>query len=861
MSHLADGCAIGLTGCKWPWRQGAAAKLGLTVELTELLGSIETPRPGFWEGTPMTMDSLRRRLWQTPGWLPSNLFYLFVTLVFLGAYIIAGGAQGQVSGLPEDFDLHPSPYPVQFGEFALGSEDQLAARIAGEPVGSTVVLRDGGGSPVTSFTTVRAYGPFHTLVVRLNGFLFLAVSLVVFAPRVDKVPARDLFWACTLYGLAVMIGGVHVPPHGAWYGPALPLLRIFALAALPIFLLHVGLTFPRRLAILDRQRRLVPAITLVGLAIATWHSLAWLRWLGEGSAESWAAVAPARTAAGVYLAVVFGAGCIGLVAGSLRAEQESEREQAKWLLWGIAMGSVPFIFLHALPAALGMETALPVEVARVFSLVIPLAFSSAVVRYRFLEVDIIIRRSLLYFALASLLVGVYAILGIFVGQRIEQRWPETGPFVPIVATVVAALLFAPTRRGVGTLIDRLFFKIRYDHKRALAAFEERLQKTGDQEHLARVLGRFLRHHLGSGSVAVKLVHEDHHFLAGGDLPPLRSAPPDTGTAARKGSTSRAQLERAFPGEWERAGFALFQTVNVEGDDLGMVLLGPKRNARRYVAEDLDLLEAACEASGRRLRRINLEQDFVAQVVARHQIEEMNCFRTQFFAQFAHDLRSPLTSINWGARNLLDGVVGEFTEPQRRYLEGIEASARQLVRLVNNLLEVTRLEFGMPEVEFGPVSVIDVVGESVSKLRATAAVKRVELRMSTDGAPPVQGHPEKLLEVVDNLVENAIRYSSPDSTVEIEVVAVDNEVELRVLDRGPGLEEEEIGTIFEPYRQGQPSPHSTQHGFGLGLFVVKSWIEKMDGQVEATNRAGGGACFRLRIPIGEAALGQISREGR
>ena len=124
--------------------------------------------------------------------------------------------------------------------------------------------------------------------------------------------------------------------------------------------------------------------------------------------------------------------------------------------------------------------------------------------------------------------------------------------------------------------------------------------------------------------------------------------------------------------------------------------------------------------------MNLQQDFVDEVVARHRIEEMNRFRSQFFAQFAHDLRSPLTSINWAARNLLDGMVGEVSPPQVTYLESIETSARQLVRLVNNLLEATRLESGMPDIEFSLIDLNSTVEESVSKLRATAETKNIDL---------------------------------------------------------------------------------------------------------------------------------------
>jgi signal transduction histidine kinase len=808
----------------------------------------------------MTNDTTNARRWPDSKWSASRLLHIGIALAFIALYIVAGNAQSRVSRPPADVELSDLEYPVSFGPHRALSEADLVARIAGEPLGYPIELRDATGRVETRFVTQPGHSAFYKLITRLNGLFFLTVSLIVFAPRIDKLPARDLFWACTLYGLAVMIGDIYTPQGNVWPGVLLPVMRIVSLVILPILLLHVGLTFPRRATVLDRHPHLMHSIVTLGGGIAVWQSWVWTRWFAESSPTAWTAIAPAREAGAIFLAVVFGSGCLGLVRGTQLVQHEREREQAKWLLWGITMGAVPFIFFHALPIALGRAALLPIEIARLFSVIIPIAFSFAVIRYRFLDVDIIIRRSLLYVLLASMLVGVYMLLGIFVGRRVEESWPATGPIVPIVATLVAVLLFDPTRRAIATMIDRVFFKIRYDHAHALDSFREELAAATDQQDIAQRLAAFLDHNLVPASIAVELYHGERRFEAGEAIVAWASIPGARLTIAVGETTARPGIESsAFPQAWSRAGYVLAQQIRGESHDVGLVLLAPKQTGRSYVSEDLDLLAAAAAEAGRRVRRMNLEQDYVNQVVARHQMEEMNRFRTDFFAQFAHDLRSPLTSINWGARNLLDGVVGEVSDAQRGYLEGIESSARQLVRLVNNLLEVTRLESGMPEVELTPVNLAVVIDDSIAKLRANAIAKRVEIMTTYADVPLVQGHTEKLLEVLDNLIENAIRYSPPDSTIEVDLAAMGNEVDLRVQDRGPGLDAGEIEAIFEPYRQGRPSPHSTQHGFGLGLFVVRSWIERMGGRVEASNRPDKGACFRISIPAASQPLEELREE--
>jgi signal transduction histidine kinase len=318
--------------------------------------------------------------------------------------------------------------------------------------------------------------------------------------------------------------------------------------------------------------------------------------------------------------------------------------------------------------------------------------------------------------------------------------------------------------------------------------------------------------------------------------------------AMPGMTARPDIEtEGFPASWQNDDYILAHALEAEGIRSGFLLLGEKSTGRRYVAEDLDLLAEACREAAICTHRLNLKQDFVEEVVARHRVEEMNRFRTQFFAQFAHDLRSPLTSINWAARNILDGVVGEVSGPMTEYLEGIENSARQLVRLVNNLLEATRLEDKMPDVEYEQVNLAGTVMESISKLKATADVKNLDLVIESPASAQVFGNEEKLLEVIDNLIENAIRYAPPETQIDIRLDSENDLTEFVIEDRGPGLDPADICSIFEPYRQGAPSPHTTQQGFGLGLFVVKSWVERMGGQVIAGNRDDRGARFSLTFP--------------
>ena len=156
---------------------------------------------GFMGKTGIDKQAPGKHRWPRPGWSTSHWLHIGFAVAAIGWYILGGMAQSKVSGPPADFQLEQLTYPLSVGKYSVSSEPELLARIAGEPVGYPLLLRSEDGSINTLVTTQKLYSAFHGLITRINGLFFLAVSLIVFAPRIDKNPARDLFWACLFYGL------------------------------------------------------------------------------------------------------------------------------------------------------------------------------------------------------------------------------------------------------------------------------------------------------------------------------------------------------------------------------------------------------------------------------------------------------------------------------------------------------------------------------------------------------------------------------------------------------------------------------------------------------------------------------------
>jgi signal transduction histidine kinase len=784
--------------------------------------------------------------------------FLPYAVTLLGLLLGLWGAHNQMrlSALPDGFDAGTLRFPVQVNGQTIASPDELQFCLQSLRTGDSVRLVDAAGTHAVTLT--RQLNPFQRLVTIIGGLFFLAVTFLVFCPRFDRKGVRVFFWAALLFGIAILIGGIARPAGPLWPDALLSLIWILALSFLPLLFVHMSLSFPRRRALLDRAPLLEPLLLAISLVLFVAQSVATLYYLYLPSSTAWATFERTRLLAQIYLVAAIAAGCIALFSSSRQLELTRERQQTKWLLWGFTLGVTPYVFLRTVPRLLGLTAPMGVGFDRILELAIPIAFTFAVVRYKFLDIDIIIRRSLIYTILAALMVGLYILLAVLLGRWVRVRVPGAAPYIPFVAAAVPVALFEPTRRTLGRWVDRTFFKIRYSHDQALRALQQALPAAAGQDELLQELADPIERHLQPKRLEI--------LLRAGDEPPdteaatdarhvrwvaaldgIASLPPRS--VASPGATSLPEIERAeFPEELQREGIQLAVPLSAHAAPVGWMLLGEKQTERRYIEEDLRLLEGAATEATIALERIRLVQRVAEEGSARRRLDEIDRLKSDFLSRVAHDLRTPITSIGWSTQNLLDGLAGAPTEPQREVLETVRTSTQQMQRLVNNLLEISRLELSTSRVQLGPVDLAAVVGETIRGLKPLAARRGIGLELHSDGGlPPVCGDRDKLFEVAANLIDNAIKYAPANTAVEIALTSDDpDRVRLDVRDHGPGIADGESEIIFDRFRQGRPSPHAETSGFGLGLYVVHSFLAAMGGTVRVENHPQGGARFTCTL---------------
>jgi two-component system, NtrC family, sensor histidine kinase GlrK len=237
----------------------------------------------------------------------------------------------------------------------------------------------------------------------------------------------------------------------------------------------------------------------------------------------------------------------------------------------------------------------------------------------------------------------------------------------------------------------------------------------------------------------------------------------------------------------------------------------------------------------------LARSFNAMADRLHKHDEL---KEEFFATLSHELRSPITSVREAAHLLADGVPGPLTAKQGRLVDIIRRSTERLLRLVNQILDVSRLRAGLLPLECVTLDLDWLVARAVDELRPQADEARVTLVRERVGTRfTVQGDEDRLVQVLVNLLANAVRFTPVGGRVTVRLVDAGPECEIQVEDTGVGIPAAELPHIFETYRQAHPG----KGGTGLGLAIVRGLVHAHGGRVTAESQEGKGSRFTVLLP--------------
>ncbi len=244
--------------------------------------------------------------------------------------------------------------------------------------------------------------------------------------------------------------------------------------------------------------------------------------------------------------------------------------------------------------------------------------------------------------------------------------------------------------------------------------------------------------------------------------------------------------------------------------------------------------------------VTLQRELAKQNV---ELEKLNQLKNQFLGMAAHDLRSPLGHILTYSQFLIDELQPELADHQIEFLSIIQRSSEFMLGMVEDLLDMARVESGKLQLVLRPTDLSVLLKQNAARNRLIAARKDIAIVLDCkEGLPLVAVDPDRIEQVLNNLIDNAIKYSPPRTTVTVGVNRREDHAVIRVKDQGVGIPPERVEELFKPFSRARSTGTGGEKGAGLGLSIVKKIVAGHAGDVWVQSLPGEGSVFSLSLPL-------------
>jgi signal transduction histidine kinase len=286
----------------------------------------------------------------------------------------------------------------------------------------------------------------------------------------------------------------------------------------------------------------------------------------------------------------------------------------------------------------------------------------------------------------------------------------------------------------------------------------------------------------------------------------------------------------------------------------------KKEAHEFTGEEVEFLSTLAGQAAIAICNAQLYEHSARQAL---ELEKASKLQADFSAMIVHDLRSPLSTIMSIAEMINGGMLGDVNDEQKQWLDRLRHNASDLVRLVSDFLDLSKLEAGRVELSRAPTQIPDLLRNTVENFAPLARTKNISLTVHTDETlPAVSADARRLDQVLNNLVSNALKFTAAGGSIRLEARADGAGVlVVKVQDSGVGIAQEEIPKLFQKYRQTASGNLSAQKGTGLGLVICKMIIEAHGGSIWAQSEEGKGATFSFKLPMSECGANGARGEAR
>ncbi|NCN58502.1 hypothetical protein GW940_01125 [Candidatus Microgenomates bacterium] len=498
----------------------------------------------------------------------------------------------------------------------------------------------------------------------------------------------------------------------------------------------------------------------------------------------------------------------------------------------------------------------------------------AIVKHRFLDIRLIVARSVAYSLLITILGGLYA-LGLFVVGNFITREPSSSVnlITSTLLALVMAFTFQPLRRRLERATDKLFYRDRYDVNHLLGKLGRLMASTYDLTGLSQGVLDQMESNLKATNATIVLVKgsrvdwsltvgSNKSKLVANDIKKLIAAGPNKGSNVLVFD----ELDEGGVKEIMRKNeFSVVVPLIAERVVIGALILGDKASGDVYTSEDINVLEiigpqisvAIDNARAyEEIKQFNIKLKKEIEEAtsnlrgANKRLRDLDKIKDEFISITSHELRTPMTAVKSYLWMVLNKSGKNLGKKGTDHLNRAYVSTQRTINLVNDMLDVSRIEGNRFEINKEKIDIVELANESMHELIGRAHERKVRLTVQKKKMPFVFVDHDKIYQVMDNLISNALKFTPKGGSITVGFIKRGKFIVVDVRDTGTGISKSDQKRLFKKFGRVESSYTAMAEvgGTGLGLYVSKQIIEMHGGKIWIESEAGKGSTFLFTVPV-------------
>jgi signal transduction histidine kinase len=548
------------------------------------------------------------------------------------------------------------------------------------------------------------------------------------------------------------------------------------------------------------------------------------------------------------------------------------KEHIRLALIGIVL-TFAMLFITNFIVVLVFRNSSLVAFSPILSLIFTASFAYGMIRRQLFDVRLIVARFVAYLLLLIVAGGIYGSLTVALSFFVLGIQPSVIQVLASTAIVGVLILFVqPLRQFLNRITRAIFYQDAYDTKNVLDRLAAVLVRSTNTDVVANNSMSILQEALKSEYITMILIDKtpqnEPRFIRVGEakdglsritsLKFLADAPRIIVVDSVEKPTDRVHARL------EEADVSVVARLEALGEVIGYCFFGYKTSGSAYSQQDIDLIRIACDEFAVAMQNaLRFEQIQAFNSTLQQRIEEatkelrtnnaqlqrLDEAKDEFVSMASHQLRTPLTSVKGYISMVLEGDMGKITPTQRQVLGEAYTSSERMVHLINDFLNVSRLQTGKFMLELHAVDLSKIVVKEVESLQTTAKSRDLSIVYRKPSYFPTLYLDEgKIRQVLMNFIDNAIYYSHSGMKIEVKLEVVGGEVVVTVRDEGIGVPKEEQVHLFSKFFRASNARKQRPDGTGVGLFLAKKVVVAHGGKIIFESAEGKGSVFGFRLPI-------------